>query len=174
MSYRYYETDSFVRLISDPSAIKAAAAGVAPRFGKEPARHGENYALDFTGIVTVPVAGEYTFYTVSDDGSHLWIDGQMVVDNGGRHGLLEGSGKLSLEAGPHPIRVLFYQVGGNSSLSVRWQGPGIEKGDIPAEVLSHRPWEAAPCMLAGSVHAADAGGATQSSNSVVVLSLIHI
>jgi hypothetical protein len=76
---------------------------------------------------------------------------------------------VSLDAGPHRIRVLFYQGSGNSSLSVRWQGPGIEKGDIPAELLSHHPAGDAVCVLAGSEHAADGGDATQRRDSVVVI-----
>ena len=169
LSYRYYETDAIVRLISDAAARAPSAAGVAPRFGKEPARHGENYALDFNGVLAVPVAGEYTFFSGSDDGSHLWIDGQMVVDNGGKHGSLEGSGKVSLDAGPHRIRVLFYQGSGNSSLSVRWQGPDIEKREIPVEALSHQPEVSAPGMPAGVVNAMDGDGGIQTSNSVVVV-----
>lgn len=46
---------------------------------------------------------------------------------------------MRLEAGLHLIRVLFYQGGGNHNLSVRWQGPGIEKCEITAEALFHRP-----------------------------------
>jgi hypothetical protein len=42
-------------------------------------------------------------------------------------------------AGPHRIRVPFCQGGGRHDLFVRWQRPGIEKCDIPAEALSHRP-----------------------------------
>jgi hypothetical protein len=141
LSYRYYETNAFDGLIADPAAIQPAAAGVVPRFGREAATRGDNYALDFTGFVTVPKAGRYTFFTASDDGSHLWIDGRMVVDNGGMHPLQERSSEVDLEPGEHRIRVLFYQGSGNSSLSVRWQGPDIEKSDIPAEALGHWPEE---------------------------------
>ena len=39
----------------------------------------ENFCARWTGVVRCPVEGEYTFYTNSDDGSQLFIDGHLVV-----------------------------------------------------------------------------------------------
>ena len=41
-----------------------------------------NFAAKWIGNVEVKVAGRYTFSTTSDDGSRLWINNQMIIDNG--------------------------------------------------------------------------------------------
>ena len=43
----------------------------------------DRFAMTWTGMLGVEVGGTYTFTTESDDGSHLYVDGKMVVDNGG-------------------------------------------------------------------------------------------
>ncbi len=137
--YRYYETKDFDALTGDPDAVEPTATGTVDTFGKEPAQRGKNYALDFSGTIKIQQAGEHVFYTASDDGSHLWIDGEMIVDNGGMHGVEEQSGTLELSPGSHEIRVFFYQGGGGHDLIVRWQAPGADKEEIPAKVLFHLP-----------------------------------
>ena len=96
------------------------------------------FALRYTGTITIPEDGEYTFYTQSDDGSRLFINGKQVVDNPGLHGIVEKSGKAKLEAGRYPIEVWFFDGGGGSGLRVLWEAPGIGKQDIPAGALHHR------------------------------------
>jgi len=50
--------------------------------------------VNFSGFIDVPADGQYTFYTSSDDGSKLYIDNQLVVNNDGEHSLRERSGQL--------------------------------------------------------------------------------
>ena len=45
----------------------------------------EYFALRFTGYISVPSDGTYTFYLGSDDGSHLYINDNLIVDNDGAH-----------------------------------------------------------------------------------------
>lgn len=37
----------------------------------------------WTGWIQAPASGTFTFYLESDDGSRLYIDGVLRVDNGG-------------------------------------------------------------------------------------------
>jgi hypothetical protein len=97
-----------------------------------------NYGAEFTGSITIPQTGSWTFYTSSDDGSKLWIDGIEVVDNDGLHSMQERSGTISLAAGPHDLVVRFFERGGNHGLIVSWQGPGVpSRTVIPVQALSH-------------------------------------
>ena len=41
------------------------------------------------GYLDIPKSGGYRFWTESDDGSLLSIDGEMVVNNDGDHGMTE-------------------------------------------------------------------------------------
>ncbi|MFC1462915.1 PA14 domain-containing protein, partial [Verrucomicrobiota bacterium] len=90
-----------------------------------------------TGVIEITAAGDYTFYTTSDDGSRLYIEDSMIVDNDGAHGMQERSGVVTLSVGKHPIRVDFFQGGGGHGLEVRYAGPGIAKQLIPNAVLYH-------------------------------------
>jgi predicted esterase len=95
----------------------------------------ERFAFVFEGFIFIPEAGTYTFYTSSDDGSRLFINGNSVVNNDGPHGCNERNGQVTLAAGFAQIRVPFFENGGGECLQVRWQGPGIAKQLIPDEVL---------------------------------------
>ena len=99
-------------------------------------RHQDNYfAFRFTGYIKVPSNGTYTFYTYSDDGSKLYVNGSLVVDNDGLHGMLEKSGIVSLTAGKHLIVVTYFEKDGGQGLIVSYSGPGISKKQIPVNKL---------------------------------------
>jgi hypothetical protein len=95
----------------------------------------DNYGLRFTGYISIETAGVYTFYTNSDDGSKLYIDGTLVVDNDGLHGLTEVSGTVALGVGRHPIQTDYIEATGGARLEVSYEGPGIAKQIIPVNVL---------------------------------------
>jgi subtilisin family serine protease len=90
----------------------------------------------FTGFVTVPRTGFYTFYTSSDDGSRLLIGDQVVVNNDGLHAMEERSGQIGLKAGTHAIRVNFFENGGGAGVIASIQGPGLAKQPIAASMFS--------------------------------------
>jgi hypothetical protein len=91
-----------------------------------------SYALQFLALLNIEEEGEYTFYTGSNDGSLLYIDNRLVVNNGGGHGYQEESGKIFLNKGAHFIEVGYFQAGGGQDLIVFYEGPGIAKKEIPA------------------------------------------
>lgn len=89
------------------------------------------FSIRYKGYVHIPTSGNYTFYTDSDDGSGLFIDGVKIVDNDGNHGMLERSGNVMLSSGLHEIEVLFFENTGNEQLLVGISGPGISKMALP-------------------------------------------
>lgn len=95
----------------------------------------ESFSIRYSGYIQISNAGSYTFYTSSDDGSKLFIDGTQVVDNDGLHGTQESSGSIPLTAGLHPITVLFFENGGGETLNVQYQGPSISKQNVPFSIL---------------------------------------
>jgi hypothetical protein len=113
------------------------ARGLTPKIDVSVRTRDDQFSLRFDGIVWVPEAGEYSFYTTSDDGSRLYIDGQRVVDNGGPHGPEEKSGTVRLAAGGHRLTVTFFEQGGGESVSAAWQGPSVAKQEIPPAALFH-------------------------------------
>ncbi len=93
------------------------------------------FAFDFFGFIYIDNPGTYRFYTSSDDGSQLFIDGQRVVNNDGRHGNVEKFGDITLTQGAHFITVKFFEASGGQNLSVSWRPPGEGQQQIPNSVL---------------------------------------
>ncbi|MEZ4945845.1 MAG: PA14 domain-containing protein [Cyclobacteriaceae bacterium] len=62
------------------------------------------------------------FWTRSDDGSRLYIDGNLIVDNDGLHGNQNRMGRYNFpSAGKYPIRVTMFEQGGGESLFVKYR-----------------------------------------------------
>ena len=59
----------------------------------------------------------------------------MVVLNAGSSGMKEMSGKIALAPGKHALETAYCQKGGGKYLDVLYEGPGIEKQEIPATSL---------------------------------------
>jgi hypothetical protein len=74
-----------------------------------------SFGADITGSIVVSAPGTYTFSLNSDDGSLLFIDGALAVDNGGPHGPQPVNGSTFLTAGPHNIEVQFFECCGGES-----------------------------------------------------------
>ncbi len=153
ISFDYYPGEQ--HNLPDFSTLKADKSGTLPGF--DPAIDGkaadENYSLRFQGGLKIEKDGAYTFYTSSDDGSKLWIDDRLVVNNDGDHSDIEVSGKIKLAAGTHKIVLGFFQAGGDRALKVSYEGAGIAKTELPKEALSAKAPEtipAAPTNIAGN------------------------
>ena len=71
-----------------------------------------NIGLVMTGYLEVPVDGIYTFALLSDDGSTLTLDGELLGDNDGAHSPVEIIVQKALKAGLHPIEVRYFDCNG--------------------------------------------------------------
>jgi len=97
----------------------------------------DEVAIRFDGEIDIPESGEWTFYTNSDDGTLLYIDQEIVVDNDGFHGDKEKSGSVELEAGKHQFSIDYFDGHGGSMVQAKWEGPNVEYQIIPAVAFSH-------------------------------------
>lgn len=134
--YAYYE--GTVAEIVAMEQHKPKRTGVIDGFKLDILERTANVAAVYRGVLEIVEPGQYSFFTVSDDGSFLFIGDRKVVDNGGMHGMQERSGTIALDAGLHPLKVTWYQGGGDYGLEVYWSGPGFGKQPIPAERMFHR------------------------------------
>ncbi len=71
--------------------------------------HFEWFAIDYNGEFRVGVPTLYKFRLISDDGSKLFIDSKLVIDNDGTHGTRMKEGSISLKPGKHTIEVQYFQ-----------------------------------------------------------------
>lgn len=97
-----------------------------------------HFYIRWTGVIKIEKEGQYKFYTKSDDGSRLLIDGKVVVENGGLHGMDEKDGDVELKAGNHEIKVEFFENDGQHGCIASWEPAGGAKDVIPENVLFHK------------------------------------
>eukprot|EP00287_Rhodomonas_sp_CCMP768_P015421 CAMPEP_0196758162 /NCGR_PEP_ID=MMETSP1091-20130531/104042_1 /TAXON_ID=302021 /ORGANISM="Rhodomonas sp., Strain CCMP768" /LENGTH=329 /DNA_ID=CAMNT_0042106969 /DNA_START=1 /DNA_END=991 /DNA_ORIENTATION=- len=83
----------------------------------------ENVGWRFEGQVIISQQGSYYFCTSSDDGSLVYVDGNMVTNNDGLHGTEERCGGVYLYAGPHHVRLDGFNAGGPGVELLTYQGP---------------------------------------------------
>ena len=85
--------------------------------------------MRWTGFITAPVTGIYTFATLSYNAvSQLSVGGKVVVDNRTKQ-LQPKSGKIALTAGQVYYLEMLYGVAQNSErqfLMFQWSMPGDE------------------------------------------------
>jgi hypothetical protein len=99
-------------------------------------RDQEWFGIRWDGRLSVPADGEYRFRTISDDGSRIWIDGELVVDNWGSHGMEAKQESLELEGGDHSIQVEYQDFGGEAGFELSWVPPDAEgPKEIPVSLL---------------------------------------
>ena len=124
----------------------------------------ENFAIRFRGVLAVDTPGRYTFWLLSDDGSKLYIDDTLVIDNDGIHGITRNKGRkqlsknawvswhfdghfmdmgkhgsMELTAGTHPFEIQYFQ-GPRYEIALQWfyQPPDAYRQIVPPEVI-YRP-----------------------------------
>jgi PA14 domain len=84
-----------------PQSFTQGFPGVTKRF--------EWFAIDYTGRFWVAAPGLYRFSLLSDDGSKLYIDDELVIENDGVHPARDQRGEVDLTIGMHRIRVSYFQ-----------------------------------------------------------------
>jgi alpha-L-fucosidase len=140
MMYLYFEGDW--DRVPNFYGMKPAGMGVAPSFDRSqrPAARQDRFGFRYHGYIRIPRDGVYTFWTASDDGSNLYVDGQRVVNNDGLHSLEEKSGTVALAAGMHAITVDFFEKGGGHELDCWIAGPGMARKKLdPKELVTEAP-----------------------------------
>ena len=136
ISWKYYEPEGKISLESiENSPVKKE--GIANEISEKVKQREEKYALQFNGYIKINNDGIYTFSTLSDDGSKLFIDGEEIVNNDDEHGAVEVLGEAALKRGFHKIKVIYFDGGGGNELRVYWSDGNKEKEPLPPSMLFH-------------------------------------
>jgi hypothetical protein len=127
-----------------------------PRFPAEPtlvdevsdfytADYGDNYGGRLQAWLSVPEAGDYTFWVSGDDYTELYIgtdpsDAVLIAEVPGWTGKMEydkyaeqKSGPIALEKGQYYLAALWKEGGGGDNCDAAWQGPGIPQRTLVTE-----------------------------------------
>jgi hyaluronate lyase len=95
------------------------------------------YSARWTGKVKANGGGLYQFFTLSDEGVRLWINGQLIISNWSAHAWVEDSGSLTLAAGQfYDVTLEYFNVSGVGAAVLSWIPPGESKQVIPSHNLT--------------------------------------
>jgi azurin len=95
----------------------------------------------FTGKITAPKDGEYTFSLAGDDGVRLSIDGKKIVEHDGVHPASDlREGRTQLKAGEHEFRLEYFQASGEAEIFAAWRGPDFTMTPLSKSI--HPNWRA--------------------------------
>ena len=144
VAYDYYETGDLESL-PNFEELTPTASGVSETITiNVPERtRRDRFAMRFKAKIRIEEAGEYRFGIGSDDGSKLFLGGELIIDNdrlGGVNVPPKASSPIRLSKGDHPIELQFFERTGDEGLYIvmskasEWRGRRGGK-PIPAEML---------------------------------------
>ena len=82
----------------------------------------DDFSIRWTGKLTPPQSGRYLLALRSDDGSRLYLDGKLVVDNWGDHAPTLKTAEIELVAGKaYALRLEYYESVIGASVELLWQ-----------------------------------------------------
>ncbi len=133
----YYSGENFEKLL-----FERLDSRILIESGRSPYPDGrsDQISVRWTGQVRIPAPGRYTFYAASDDCVRLWVAGKQIVNDWRARSIAESTASIDLAAGLHPIRMEFFQGGGDFGAYLKWSGPGIEKQLLTDKHLFTPPW----------------------------------
>lgn len=137
VKYNYRE-GNLVRTARDQNKAPILETGTLSTFNVDKVKDERQFGYNFNGYIKVTETGVYTFWLEANDGAILYINDKLIIDNdGGRRAQVLDS-KIGLKKGWHPIKVDYCQNGLAKSLVLEWEGPGVEKQEVTADVLFHK------------------------------------
>jgi len=105
--------------------------------GPDPSVGDDNFSVRWSGQVEAAFTETYTFYTRTDDGVRLWVEGLQLVDNWVNGSATEKKGTIDLVAGQfYGVVMEYYEDGGGAVAELRWSSPHTPKQIIPQAALS--------------------------------------
>ena len=111
--------------LPDFAKLKPVDTGVSSAFSLASAKRHSNYAMTFEGVFKIEKEGQYKFWLASDDGSKLYIDNEMIVNNDGIHPKSLVTNSARLAKGLHQVKIEYFQGGGEDELEIDIDGSGL-------------------------------------------------
>lgn len=133
VAYSYYE-GKFSK-VADMDRATPVNEGELPNFDISIAQVDDWMGFEYRAWIKIPETGVYRFYTFSDDGSVLYIDNRVVVDNDGSHSERRRDGKVLLEAGFHELKLSYFERYMGEMLEVGYASRNIPETVLPDSIL---------------------------------------
>jgi hexosaminidase len=95
------------------------------------------FGLRFSGFLNINKKGIYYFRLESDDGSRMFLNGELFIDNDGYHSSKSVSSGAALQKGYYPIEIQYFQGGGGAKIELNWRMERTQYSEIPADQFFH-------------------------------------
>ncbi|MDP3565118.1 MAG: PA14 domain-containing protein [Methanoregula sp.] len=119
-------TDTRIRF-ADPAGAGAGYPSDETGWPNSMVGRQEDFSVLWDGYLRVTDDNTYTFYLTSDDGSWLWIDEALVVDNGGLHSPRTRTGSVRLTPGYHHVVVKMFENTGQAVAWLEYSSPALAR-----------------------------------------------
>jgi len=86
-------------------------------------KQSDYFAARWSGVMFIRQKGNYMFALKSDDGSKLYMNKKLTVNNDGLHGMRSQSTRVNLRRSYLPIIVEFFEKTGGAGIEFTFMGP---------------------------------------------------
>ena len=124
LKYKYYHAHVINEFELDD--LEPLETGIIPRITVDERQREDYFGYAFSGYLEIPKDGIYTISIKTNDGSTLFLDGKKF-----------GGGSIAIRKGKYKISQKYFQLGNKKFDIVSWEGPGIEKQEIPSSAYFH-------------------------------------
>jgi prepilin-type N-terminal cleavage/methylation domain-containing protein len=124
-----YNATDFTGLVQ--TAMHTTSASVNWGYGVPVTGMGDAFSVRYTGSITIPSSGTWSFTASADNQLSAWINNQQVFGS-----VVSGSTQVSLAAGVYPFRIDFVEIGAAAGWSLSWTPPGGSATVIPASAFT--------------------------------------
>jgi hypothetical protein len=102
----------------------------------DPTISSDNFVVRWTGAVQPQFNETYTFFTTTDDGVRLWVNGQLIVNHWANQSATTLSGTTALKAQQrYNIQMDYFEAGGSAQAMLAWSSPSTPQAIIPQSQL---------------------------------------
>ena len=124
LKYKYYHAHVINEFELDD--LKPLETGIISRITVDERKREDYFGYAFSGYLEIPKDGIYTFSIHTNDGSTLFLDDKIFR-----------GGSIAIRKGKYKISQKYFQLGNKKFDIVSWEGPGINKQEIPESAYFH-------------------------------------
>lgn len=94
-----------------------------------------HYAVLFETTLKVKTEEDYTFKITTDDGSKLYIDGELLIDNDGAHGPITKTATTRLTKGRHDLCLEYFDNDKGQSINFLYSTPTMAWRELNDHIM---------------------------------------
>jgi len=128
VTYKFYENHQERHLPDFSQLGEPDEVGVISNFALDeiPRSNENHYAILFTAPLDVAKTEPYTFLLTTDDGSRLYVDDSLIIEDDGARGSRLTTGEIELKKGVHQLKLEYFDFDKGELVMLMYSTPTIE------------------------------------------------